>query len=845
MGILAQGMIIPGEFQDPEIREGETNDQGRRQRLDSVYGIVGTYDFKPLGVSELPLRMQRIVGSILESNADIVCLQELDLVHLFSKRMAEVGYTLVAYQQKRKRNGKCHTVDYDGKLNAKGKMEGDLDGVAIYVKDLNKEDSRLRLVTEYQNEANRRPCPDCEGNLIKNPAADAGCNLCDPEKPGFLLPATGDRIDNTGFMGLAGRGYGLPILPKVGGCKRMTADRTRFAFCGGKKTPVGDGTFICGQNRKNKGCGEAWQENGIEVGELLHQIENRAWEEAEVNNAWKQVMAHVHLQLVKDSKGNPIEEPMDIDVFSFHGKSGEAQKDLPVKIAQAEYVANAIGEVKRLRERTHIFCPCDFNSHIANNPENPKNDTYSRFAAQLRKHNVNMVSAYFDVFGKHTAWTCVKTREWPNHSTKEPNQINKIGTTSNCIDYVGHCVNSVVAAVSNLVVRGLPVTDYWKTFPSIHAPSDHGKPLVVKFLLKGGVERNLETRSNSTEANRNRQKIEDEKKKMDEVKTKAGEKDVEIKVRLIMREFGRKKFIQTLKYTTITEYTTGLLDYCKTTQMKSFIKKMKDASDVDIKENLNKNENGDQMLESIRQRIMEDRRAHPDCQTVDLTITAVEILNYHYGRLIETLTVTKASKARQAAGAAVVDVPAEAQVSAHNEEQLVAEQWDEFKKSKFIWYNDDTNAPTGTRWAEYTANEQSELFKAFVLDGKTACETEHGTVCAGKPDDKEFNNAQFRKTWLDKCPQPTSNGENCGDRDCAVCKGYKTWGEWYWAMLQKSKYHQKSASNWIRPVARMGDLPFERRRRLLAHGARTSPVLAALMKEIEDAKDVYYNSRCR
>merc|ERR1712096_560668 len=243
-----------------------------------------------------------------------------------------------------------------------------------------------------------------------------------------------------------------------------------------------------------------------------------------------QVMAHVHLQLVKDSRGNPIEEPMDIDVFSFHGKSGEAQKDLPVKIAQAEYVANAIGEVKRLRERTHIFCPCDFNSHIANNPENPRKDTYSRFAAQLRKHNVDMESAYFNVFGKHTAWTCVKTREWPNHSTKDPNQINKIGTTSNCIDYVGHCVNSVVAAVSNLVVRGLPVADYWKTFPSIHAPSDHGKPLVVKFFLKGDVERDLVGENQTEENHKLRLRIEAVKMKMDKVNTTAGAKDVEIKV---------------------------------------------------------------------------------------------------------------------------------------------------------------------------------------------------------------------------------------------------------------------------------------------------------------------------
>merc|ERR1712096_185657 len=692
MGILAQGMIIPGEFQDPEIREGETNDQGRRQRLDSVYGIVGTYDFKPLGVSELPLRMQRIVGSILESNADIVCLQELDLVHLFSKRMAEVGYTLVAYQQKRKRNGKCHTVDYDGKLNAKGKMEGDLDGVAIYVKDLNREDSRLKIVTDYQNDANARPCPDCEGNLIKNPAADVGCNLCDPEKPGFLLPATGDRIDNTGFMGLAGRGYGLPILPKVGGCDKMKGPR--FAFCKGKMKTAADGTETCG----DKKCGKAWQP--ITVDALLHQIEAGAWRAAEVNKKWKQIMAHAHLQMVKDREGNPM-PAMDIDVFSFHGKSGEADKDIPVKIAQAEYVANAIGDVKKLREQTHIFCPCDFNSHIPNNvpacrrckgqhvlenggqcqlcklPEELRQlrspgrdyryDTYSRFEARLINNGVTMNSAYKTVFDQHTAWTCVKTREWPNHSTKDPNQIDKIGTTSNCIDYVGHCDNSVVAAVSNLVVRGLPVADYWKTFPSIHAPSDHGKPLVVKFFLKGDVERDLVGENQTEENHKLRLRIEAVKMKMDKVNTTAGAKDVEIKVRIIMREFGRKNS-QTLMYTAIEDYTEGLADYCSNTKMNKFIKKMQDASDVDIVENLN--ENGDQMLATIRQSIMQDRRAHPDCQT----FTAVDLLDYHYGCLTKTLGVTKASKRLAAQLAAQDQDDEKAQPNGPNPREQAAAQ---------------------------------------------------------------------------------------------------------------------------------------------------------------------------
>jgi len=471
------------------------------------------------------------------------------------------------------------------------------------------------------------------------------------------------------------------------------------------------------------------------------------------------------------------------------------------------------------------------------------------------------------------------------------------------IDLLAHCDNSVTVSVSDLVVHGLQPEDYYKTFPSIHAPSDHGRPLVSEFILTGDSNASkqlLKPVSDEMSMLPANDVIKHSWNIMKEVSVHAGQRDWQVKSRIIVREYGRKKALEVLETKTIGDYKDGLEAYCAGSKMRQFIRKMLNVRHHDVLANLT-----NLGLGELKKNMMSDRLNHPQCRMgycnkcdepvkpdhaeekcpnntddkkwrdnhpkkkcdnggknwkiIDLQKRNEKQLKTRRPSSLKQFVEDQLKRVEPADGEvevapeapAVGRVPVDLQADDQKEElaeeqsPTIDEQWLAFQKSdtKFMWYNDGSNTIGVDRWQECTENDQKSLFAAFVLNRNTdRCSTEHGPVYRGPPANAEFNNSQFRKPWAQGyCPQPTRGGKSCGKKQCRSCQGYETWGEWYWdTMVRKSTYHQKSASSgWIRPIARnSADLPHnqhQHRRRRLAHGARTSPVLAALMKEIEEA----------
>merc|ERR1712096_216862 len=490
-------------------------------------------------------RMKRIIGSIAENEPDVVCLQELDMIELFTEKMKTINYTLVGYQQKRGRNPKCHSTLIQNRQVLGKQYDGaDLDGVGIFVKN-----------GMFRVEVESRPRSDCASGYNDGKCArkETDCDVC---------KAVGhDEFWNT--------------CAKCKGTKKWSVcedtQRTDDGKCNGCDSDWGeikpckvcldmpygtpdwrtthrmppadpvnfDGSYYLGN--AGKGFGLPLDKNDPTT--------------PAPNKKWKQIMTSAHLQMVKTRQGEDMLEPVDIDIFSFHGKSGDRAKDTPIKKMQAKFCANEIAKVKKLRPNTHVFFPCDFNTHISNTvPEGKeKDDTYTQFLAHLMlQGRVNMESAYKDVLGEHPQFTCVKTREWTDYRGGTPNQGNKIGTTSNGIDYVGHCNNSMTLAVSNLLAANIDPEDYWRCFPSEYAFSDHGVPLVADFALS--EPKTLEIKSTL--------------EKMSNVKNAAQKMDVKIRTRVIVREFAKS-----LEITEIMSATKSLPDFTKA--VKAYVKKTK------------------------------------------------------------------------------------------------------------------------------------------------------------------------------------------------------------------------------------------------------------------------------
>jgi len=281
-------------------------------------------------------------------------------------------------------------------------------------------------------------------------------------------------------------------------------------------------------------------------------------------------MVSVHLQMIQDRDGTKMPN-VDMDVFTFHNKSGSKKKDIPVKLGQAYFVAREIAKVKQLRQHTHVFTPCDFNSHMTDDSD----DIWAQFAVKpnddidigySRAQFVRLFSAYKDIFNMHPLFTCIKTRHWTDYKKGNPNQPDKCGTTSNSIDSIGHCVNSIVLQVSDLMCPSLDDKDYWKTFPSASSFSDHGVPLVAEFALTRPEEfaQNLRASMMLKKANEDaglRGIVDGKLRRMEEVKALANKMDCSIRTHILMREFGRaQKDGRTPDE--LKTYTTALINSC-------------------------------------------------------------------------------------------------------------------------------------------------------------------------------------------------------------------------------------------------------------------------------------------
>merc|ERR1712096_320338 len=250
--------------------------------------------------------------------------------------------------------------------------------------------------------------------------------------------------------------------------------------------------------------------------------------------------------------------------------SGSKKKDIPVKLGQAYFVAREIAKVKQLRQHTHVFTPCDFNSHMTDDSD----DIWAQFAVKpnddidigySRAQFVRLFSAYKDIFNMHPLFTCIKTRHWTDYKKGNPNQPDKCGTTSNSIDSIGHCVNSIVLQVSDLMCPSLDDKDYWKTFPSASSFSDHGVPLVAEFALtRPGEFAQSRFASNmlmkATENPELRARVDERKRRMEEVKALAIKMDCSIRTHILMREFGRARKGRTPDE--LKPYTTALINSC-------------------------------------------------------------------------------------------------------------------------------------------------------------------------------------------------------------------------------------------------------------------------------------------
>jgi hypothetical protein len=772
--VLAQGMILAGEFWDPVKREGE-NDDLFQERVKAVYGTIGNFDDTKevfdFGsqklIERLPLRMQRIVASIIQNDPDVVCLQELDLIELFSVEMDKAGYKLVGYQQKRAKNRNCHTVSV--MRNGGDEPERDVDGAAIYIK----KDGRLQIAGQDDEGFQNTKCAVCHGKgKVASPqddektgaSADTKCPRCNGL--GITLQ---NSSDETGFMGHGGRGIGLPLSKnfklndnclKCSGSGKEKSDEDKSGD--EKRDEPATDCVTC------NGTGKHGEENNV-----LKVLQRPA-----ANEKWKQIMVHAHLQLVKDNKNVPM-APVNIDIFTFHGKSGDAASQIPVKIAQAKYAAEEIAKVKALRQDTHLFFPCDFNTHITNNVTNADKDTYTQFMKHLteREVPVKMTSAYKDVLGQHPEWTCVKTRGWPDHQAKMPNQPNKIGTTSNSIDYLGHCDNSVTISVSNLLVQELDKDKYPVTFPSIHAFSDHGVPLVADFLLK------CKPQDNSTNGVGEYTNVLAD---MTDVKYEATRNDVKIKTAVTLREFGRfnDNYVGFQNRTPISKYET----------VEMYIAAMKDF--VAIK--WPKKSDEEKMWKPLNDFITKIKKAGKDVYAYATQKWALERQLDHLEE--EHIDVRSAERERQAAAQA-------------NQKRL-----DAFLESdqKFMWYK-ERRAPGQNPWQIYSEEDQQKLFRAFMIDGEKECQVGPlFTVKLTEHLSKEAREKVLSTRWSEASPE---DGQKHLDR------------------IDAGIYFQETNSNgWVRPVdVRMT----AKRRRRLANGARTSPVLAALMEKIEEAKREY------
>merc|ERR1712096_595205 len=115
-------------------------------------------------------RMKRIIGSIAENEPDVVCLQELDMIELFTENMKKINYTLVGYQQKRGRNPKCHSTLIQNRQVLGKQYDGaDLDGVGIFVKN-----------GMFRVEIESRPCSDCASGYNDGKCArkETDCDVC-------------------------------------------------------------------------------------------------------------------------------------------------------------------------------------------------------------------------------------------------------------------------------------------------------------------------------------------------------------------------------------------------------------------------------------------------------------------------------------------------------------------------------------------------------------------------------------------------------------------------------------------------------------------------------------------
>jgi hypothetical protein len=232
---------------------------------------------------------------------------------------------------------------------------------------------------------------------------------------------------------------------------------------------------------------EGWWSQKIDRKEDVHRLEEIDWTKSPTKEKeWKQMMVHAKLKLTMLGG-----TPEIIDVFASHNKSGEDPKDFPKKIAQARFLAIEVKKVKKENNDTHVFVCSDFNTDVKNDADivNKDYDTHSQFEKKL---GGILKSSYKDVYGEHLPWTCVKTRDWMHHVKKEPNQPEKLGATSADIDIIEHCDKSVVLSVSNLLTTDMDIGDYYKSFPSKHAFSDHGKPLLCEFALSPGVKPNDE-----------------------------------------------------------------------------------------------------------------------------------------------------------------------------------------------------------------------------------------------------------------------------------------------------------------------------------------------------------------
>merc|ERR1712202_122636 len=560
----------------------------------------------------------------------------------------------------------------------------------------------------------------------------------------------------------------------------------------------------------------------------------------------------------------------------------------PVKVAQAKFVANEIARVKALRPDTHIFCPCDFNTHIrnedelseaeTNRPDALKQDSYTQFRNHLeaacvevvdgkRRVPVSMTRAYKDVLGRHPDWTCVKTREWPDHKDRNPNQPSKIGTTSNGIDYVGHCTNSVTLAISNLTVPGLPTEDYWKSFPSAHSFSDHGVPLVVKFALTG--ENRDAQRTDPWEAT---EFTKDVLKDMRVVKQEANKRDVDIRTRIIMREFNKTLGKHNWRQTSFTNYTADLKKWANSQKNfggePTFLTKIKDHHHVkaDMEEQV-------QYLEKFRECKLRDLYAQVDAlvdslrQEQNMVAPPADQGDEKSEPNAPNPREQAAAQAEQerlmAAAQAEQDLQAAAEQSAERrkaelkraeQERAELRRWLNSGDQKFMWYKHDA-AREENLWMLYGDDDQKKLYRAFMIDGENECQVGSFTVKRRADlSDPEVKHVQDEIWKANRCPKETCR-KVAADGACDYCRKYPTWGSRYWdkTQMDETLYCQKTLQNgFIRPVK--GPTARAQRRRLtakhvlqrrrLTHGARTPPALAALMEKIEEAERAY-DSRCR